>query len=62
MDRCLLGRPNIYPMRDGHAVARSSDFIVYSVEAEFIDKVVAEYGPCMFEFGFYFYLLYIIPF
>lgn len=33
-------------MRDGHAVSRSSDFIVYSVEAEFIDKVVAEFGPC----------------
>ncbi|KAF9473252.1 hypothetical protein BDN70DRAFT_886043 [Pholiota conissans] len=32
-------------MRDGHAVSRSSDFIVYSVEAEFIDKVVAEFGP-----------------
>jgi len=37
--------PNIYPMRDGHAVARSSDFIIYSVEAGSIDKVVAEYGP-----------------
>ena len=33
-------------MKDGHAVARSSDFIIYSVEAEFIEKVVAEYGPC----------------
>jgi hypothetical protein len=33
-------------MHDGHAVSRSSDFIVYSVEAEFIDKVVAEFGPC----------------
>jgi hypothetical protein len=38
--------PNIYPMRDGHAVSRSSDFIIYSVEAEFIERVVAEYGPC----------------
>ena len=37
----------IYPMKDGHAIrARSSDFIIYSVEAEFIEKVVAEYGPC----------------
>ncbi|PPQ85426.1 hypothetical protein CVT25_006318 [Psilocybe cyanescens] len=36
---------NIHAMRDGHAVARSSDFIVYSVEAEFIEKVVAQYGP-----------------
>lgn len=33
-------------MKDGHAVSRVSDFIVYSVEAEYIDKVVAEYGPC----------------
>ncbi|EFI27473.1 prephenate dehydrogenase [Coprinopsis cinerea okayama7 len=39
------GTPNIHPMRDGHAVSRSSDFIVYSVEAEYIDRVVAEYGP-----------------
>ncbi|KAJ7256523.1 prephenate dehydrogenase [Mycena haematopus] len=30
---------------DGHYVARSSDFIMYSVEAEFIDRVVAQYGP-----------------
>ncbi|KAJ2914591.1 hypothetical protein MD484_g5825, partial [Candolleomyces efflorescens] len=39
------GTPNVVPMKDGHAVARSSDFIVYSVEAEYIDRVVAEYGP-----------------
>ncbi|KAI0299406.1 prephenate dehydrogenase [Multifurca ochricompacta] len=32
-------------LRDGHHVSRTSDFIVYSVEAEFIDRVVAEYGP-----------------
>ncbi|KAF9474430.1 NAD(P)-binding protein [Pholiota conissans] len=38
-------KPSVRVMHDGHAVARSSDFIVYSVEAEFIDKVVAEYGP-----------------
>jgi len=38
--------PNITPMLDGHAVSRSSDFIVYSVEAEFLEKVVAQYGPC----------------
>ncbi|CAI2162595.1 18342_t:CDS:10 [Funneliformis geosporum] len=31
--------------RDGHAVSRRSDFIIYSVEAENIDRVVAEYGP-----------------
>lgn len=28
------------------AVSRRSDFIIYSVEAENIGKVVAEYGPC----------------
>ena len=33
-------------MRDGHLVSRQSDFIIYSVEAEFIDRVVAQYGPC----------------
>lgn len=27
-------------------MSRTSDFIVYSVEAEFIDQVVAQYGPC----------------
>ncbi|PKY59493.1 Prephenate dehydrogenase [Rhizophagus irregularis] len=32
-------------LRDGHAVSRRSDFIIYSVEAKNIDKVVAEYGP-----------------
>ena len=31
---------------DGHHVSRTSDFIMYSVEAEFIDNVVAQYGPC----------------
>lgn len=32
---------------DGHHVSRASDVILYSVEAEFIDRVVGEYGPCM---------------
>lgn len=31
--------------KNGHLVSRVSDFIMYSVEAEFIAKVVAEYGP-----------------
>ncbi|KAI8050864.1 hypothetical protein BDF22DRAFT_646034 [Syncephalis plumigaleata] len=31
-------------LRDGHEVARRSDFIIYSVEAELIAKVVAQYG------------------
>ncbi|KAK2765176.1 prephenate dehydrogenase (NADP(+)) [Arachnomyces sp. PD_36] len=30
---------------NGHLVSRISDFIIYSVEAEAIDKIVAEYGP-----------------
>ncbi|KAL2012701.1 hypothetical protein VTN00DRAFT_226 [Thermoascus crustaceus] len=30
---------------NGHLVSRISDFIIYSVEAGAIDKIVAEYGP-----------------
>jgi len=33
----------IYP--NGHLVSRSSDYIIYSVEAEAINRVVAQYGP-----------------
>lgn len=32
-------------MRNGHAVSRLSDFIIYSVEAAAIGAVVREYGP-----------------
>ncbi|KAI0080513.1 Prephenate dehydrogenase [Panus rudis PR-1116 ss-1] len=39
------GTPGITVLPDGHGVSRVSDWIMYSVEAEFIDKVVAEYGP-----------------
>ncbi|KAJ7601697.1 hypothetical protein FB45DRAFT_913945 [Roridomyces roridus] len=39
------GVSGVTALPDGHAVSRSSDFIVYSVEAEFIDRVVAQYGP-----------------
>jgi len=39
--------PNVTVLKDGYAVSRSSDFIIYSVEAEFIDDVVAKYGPCV---------------
>ncbi len=42
----LLDTPGINVLRDGHYVSRTSDFIVYSVEAESIHDVVAEYGPC----------------
>ncbi|EIM24022.1 Prephenate dehydrogenase [Wallemia mellicola] len=31
-------------VKNGHLVSRKADFIIYSVEAAFIDKVVAEYG------------------
>lgn len=37
--------PTIKVLRDGHQVSRISDFIIYSVEAEFIDSVVSMYGP-----------------
>ncbi|KAI0267399.1 prephenate dehydrogenase [Gloeopeniophorella convolvens] len=39
------GTPGITVLRDGHYVSRTSDFIIYSVEAEFINSVVAQYGP-----------------
>lgn len=42
----LLDIPNVQVLKDGHAVARSSDFMMYAVEAEFIGRVVEEYGPC----------------
>ena len=44
----LTDNPSITVLRDGHAVSRISDWIMYSVEAEYIDRVVAEYGPCAF--------------
>ncbi|KAJ7940301.1 hypothetical protein B0H13DRAFT_1937476 [Mycena leptocephala] len=39
------GVAGVTVLTDGHAVARSSDFMMYSVEAEFIERVVAQYGP-----------------
>ncbi len=47
MTGMALDVPGVFVFPDGHGVSRSSDFIIYSVEAEFIDRVVAEYGPCM---------------
>ncbi|KAK2764357.1 prephenate dehydrogenase (NADP(+)) [Arachnomyces sp. PD_36] len=38
-------QPRATIMPNGHLVSRVSDFIIYSVEAEIIDKIVAEYGP-----------------
>ncbi|WVW81611.1 hypothetical protein I302_103606 [Kwoniella bestiolae CBS 10118] len=35
----------IIPLPNGHAVSRSSDFIIYSVEAAALTAVVREYGP-----------------
>ncbi|KAH7929055.1 Prephenate dehydrogenase [Leucogyrophana mollusca] len=39
------GVPGVTVYPDGHAVSRISDFIMYSVEAEHIGRVVAQYGP-----------------
>ncbi|KAI0912941.1 prephenate dehydrogenase [Ustulina deusta] len=38
-------RTNIQILRNGHLVSRASDYILYSVEAAGIGRVVAEYGP-----------------
>ncbi|SCU93623.1 LAFA_0F17370g1_1 [Lachancea sp. 'fantastica'] len=32
-------------LKNGHLVSRVSDYIIYSVEAEIIDKIVKEYSP-----------------
>ncbi|CAE6437494.1 unnamed protein product [Rhizoctonia solani] len=37
--------PGINVLRDGHRVSRTADWIMYAVEAQFMDKVVGEYGP-----------------
>ncbi|KAI9464006.1 prephenate dehydrogenase [Lactarius psammicola] len=37
--------PGITVFRDGHGVSRTSDLIIYSVEAESINRVVAQFGP-----------------
>jgi prephenate dehydrogenase (NADP+) len=34
-------------VENGHLVSRRSDFILYSVEAEYINDVVKTYGPCI---------------
>nr|POF04072.1 putative prephenate dehydrogenase [nadp(+)] [Quercus suber] len=38
-------QPNVSILKNGHLVSRSSDWIMYSVEAKNIDAVVATYGP-----------------
>jgi prephenate dehydrogenase (NADP+) len=42
----FLGVSGVTVVQDGHRVSRAADFIIYSVEAEFIGPVVAQYGPC----------------
>ncbi|TQS32280.1 hypothetical protein Golomagni_07409, partial [Golovinomyces magnicellulatus] len=47
--RCLVSpvstQKNIEICRNGHFVSRASDYIIYSVEAAVIDKVISQYGP-----------------
>jgi len=38
-------------VENGHLVSRRSDFIIYSVEAEYVDAVVKAYGPCICSSG-----------
>lgn len=44
--RRLSSQNNVQILRNGHLVSRASDWIIYSVEAASIGKVVAQYGPC----------------
>ncbi|KAI9804856.1 MAG: hypothetical protein M1825_001225 [Sarcosagium campestre] len=39
------GRSNIHIYPNGHLVSRASNYIIYSVEAEAIGDIVAQYGP-----------------
>ncbi|KAI9700762.1 MAG: prephenate dehydrogenase (NADP(+)) [Candelina mexicana] len=41
----LVEHTNIDVLENGHLVSRASNYIIYSVEAEMIDRVVAKYGP-----------------
>jgi hypothetical protein len=36
---------NIRVLRDGYHISRRCDWIMYAVEAEYIDAVVKKYGP-----------------
>ncbi|KAK4146150.1 uncharacterized protein C8A04DRAFT_10010 [Dichotomopilus funicola] len=40
-----FGDNKVQILRNGHLVSRASDYIIYSVEAAAIGRVVAEYGP-----------------
>ncbi|KAM4062292.1 prephenate dehydrogenase [Hirsutella rhossiliensis] len=39
------GRNKMEICRNGHLVSRASDFIIYSVEAAVINRVIAQFGP-----------------
>ncbi|KAG0638960.1 hypothetical protein HOY80DRAFT_1076168 [Tuber brumale] len=41
----FAGIENIHVYANGRLVSRSSDYIIYAVEAELLDTVVAAYGP-----------------
>ncbi|TKA79084.1 hypothetical protein B0A49_01211 [Cryomyces minteri] len=41
----FASRDNVHILSNGHLVSRCSDYIIYSVEAEKIDRVVAQFGP-----------------
>ncbi|PNH34838.1 hypothetical protein VD0002_g6948 [Verticillium dahliae] len=41
----FAGKKNIQICRNGHFVSRASDYIIYSVEAATIDRVIAQYAP-----------------
>ncbi|RXG49342.1 hypothetical protein VDGE_05675 [Verticillium dahliae] len=41
----FVGKKNIQICRNGHFVSRASDYIIYSVEAATIDRVIAQYAP-----------------
>jgi len=45
----LIDTSGVYPQKDGYAISRSSDYIIYSVDAEFIERVVVQYGPCEYR-------------
>ena len=47
LSREFQGKQNIEITRDGFAVSRAADYIIYSVEAAAIDSVIAQYGPGM---------------
>lgn len=39
------GWPNVTVVANGHLVSRASDLIIYSVDSEHIEIIVAQYGP-----------------